>query len=102
MPWQLFAPALACMNLGEWDVFGPFSFKRYLEEQGFSANTDTAAAISIDFHERLPPALPNDGVMALRLRVAPGGRKIAKYMKVIDSHGKRQKEPESFWYPLCK
>lgn len=71
---RVFEPALRHLQPGEWSVFGPTSFRRYLEENGFgSRRIDTAAMISVDSLDRLAPELRDAGAMVLRLGKANDG-----------------------------
>lgn len=71
---RVFEPALKYLPSGEWSVFGPTSFRRYLLENGFdNRRIDTAAYISIDSLDDLPPELREAGAMVLRLGRATDG-----------------------------
>ena len=71
---RVFEPALRQLQPGQWSVFGPTSFRRYLEENGFdSRRVDTAAHISVDSLDDLAPELREAGAMVLRLGKATDG-----------------------------
>lgn len=71
---RIFEPALRWLPPGEWSVFGPTSFRRYLSENGFdSRRIDTAAYISVDSIGDLSPELREAGAMVLRLGRATDG-----------------------------
>lgn len=69
---RIFEPALRQLKPGEWSVFGPTSFQKYLRENGFG-RVDTASAISVDSLDRLAPELREAGAMVLRLGKASDG-----------------------------
>lgn len=71
---RMFEPALRQLQQGEWSVFGPTSFLRYLHENDFdSRRVETAAMISVDSIDRLAPELREAGAMVLRLGKAEDG-----------------------------
>lgn len=69
----LFDAAISSLRQDEGDHFGPFSFLRYCQEQGFSAGR-TAEHISVDSIDRLAPELRANDCMVLRLGQATDGR----------------------------
>lgn len=71
---RIYEPALRQLRPGGWSVFGPTSFRRYLEENGFDERRiDTAAMISVDSLDRLAPELKEAEAMVLRLGRAQDG-----------------------------
>ena len=76
MPAGLFAPALKQLPEGGPGVFGPVSFRAYLEQNGLPA-ADTAASISVNALEALDPGLRAAQAMVLRLGRATDGKGTA-------------------------
>jgi hypothetical protein len=72
MVMDTFQPALGEMQVGDWSVFGPTSFRRYLLANNLK-KTGTAASISVDSLKKLSPILRMMQVMVLRLGTATDG-----------------------------
>lgn len=65
---DVFEPALQELNLRNWDLYGPESFRDYLKRHDLSTpSRSTPQFISVDTLETLAPSLRQAGVMVLRL-----------------------------------
>lgn len=69
----MFGPALDQMAAEGSRLYGPESFKDYLEKYDLESSSRTPAYISVDTLAQLSPELREAGVMVLRLGSAPEG-----------------------------
>ena len=70
---MVFRPALSSLEASETGVFGPVSFRDYVDEHDLTASPRTPRYISVDSLDDLAPELREAGVMVLRAGSAPDG-----------------------------
>ncbi|WP_247729867.1 DUF6997 domain-containing protein [Halovivax limisalsi] len=71
---MVFEPALSELRESDGAVFGPTSFRGYVDRHGIEASPRTPRYISVDSLGDLDPALHEAGAMVLRMGSVPDGR----------------------------
>ncbi|MFW6265862.1 MAG: DUF6997 domain-containing protein [Halanaeroarchaeum sp.] len=82
---MVFEPALEELAAAERAVYGPTSFRAYVDRHGVDAGPRTPRYISVDSLDDLAPELRDAGVMVLRAGSAPDGRGTA--FVLVDAPG---------------